>query len=57
VESKESLVLFPTAEEAERQAKEVEREAKEVEREAKEVALARVAELEALVAKLLQSRD
>jgi hypothetical protein len=50
VASKESLVLFPTAEEAERQAK-------EVERQAKEAALARVAELEALVAKLLQSRD
>jgi hypothetical protein len=44
VESKDSLVLFPTAEEAERQAK-------EVERQAKEAALARVAELEARLAK------
>jgi hypothetical protein len=44
--------LFPTPEEAERQAKEAERHAKEAERqanEAKEAALARVAELEALL--------
>ncbi len=45
-------VLFPTAEEAERQAKEAERRAKEAERRAKEEALARVAELEARLAKL-----
>jgi Uma2 family endonuclease len=50
--------LFPTAEEAERQAKEAERQAKEAERQAKEAerqakeaALARIAELEALLEK------
>lgn len=43
--------LVPTAEEAERAAKEAERAAKEAERAAKEAALARVAELEALLAK------
>jgi Uma2 family endonuclease len=61
VESRSSLELFPTAEEAERNAKEVERAAKEAERRAKEAergakeaerrakeaALARIAELEA----------
>jgi hypothetical protein len=43
-ESKDSLVLFPTGEEAERQAK-------EAERQAKEAALARIAELEARLSK------
>lgn len=64
-EAKDSAVLFPTAEEAERQAREAERQAKEVERQAKEAerqakeaerqakeaALARVAELEAELAR------
>lgn len=50
--AKDSTILFPTAEEAERQAKEVERQAKEVERQAKEAALIRIAELEAELAKL-----
>jgi hypothetical protein len=57
-EAKDSLVLFPTAEEAERQAKETERQAKEAERQAKETerqakeaALARIAELEARLRK------
>ncbi len=63
-EAKDSAILFPTAEEverqakeaerqakeAERQAKEAERQAKEAERQAKEAALARVAELEAKLA-------
>ena len=44
-------VLFPTQEEAERAARDAERAAKETERTAKEAALARVAELEALLAK------
>jgi hypothetical protein len=57
-ESRDSLVLFPTAEEAERQAKEAERQAKEAERQAKEAERqaneqlkARVSELEARLAK------
>jgi hypothetical protein len=41
--------LFPTAEEAEQRAREAEQRAREEERQAKEVALARVAELEALL--------
>ncbi len=49
-EGKDS-VLFPTAEEAERQAKEAERRAREAERRAKEEALARLAALEARLAK------
>jgi hypothetical protein len=50
-ESRDSLVLFPTAEEAERQAKEAERQAKEAERQANEELKARIAELEARLAK------
>ena len=46
-ESRDSAILFPTAEEAERRAKEAERQAKEAERQAKEAALERIAELEA----------
>jgi hypothetical protein len=42
VETRDSVVLFPTAEEAERRAK-------EAERQAKEAALASVVELEALL--------
>ena len=49
-EAKDSAVLFPTAEEAERHAREAERQAKEAERQAKETALARIAELEAKLA-------
>jgi hypothetical protein len=50
-EAGDSLVLFPTGEEAERQAKEAERQAREAEQRAKEAALARIAELEARLAK------
>ena len=47
----EATSWWLTAEEAERAAKESERAAKESERAAKEAALARVAELEALLSK------